>query len=48
MGGYGYPDYARVSIGTPAENQRFVTVMEKVLRKTGDGRPKTEDGKHKT
>jgi histidinol-phosphate aminotransferase len=34
MGGYGYPDYARVSVGTPAENQRFIAAMEKLLRKT--------------
>jgi histidinol-phosphate/aromatic aminotransferase/cobyric acid decarboxylase-like protein len=32
MGGYGYPDYARVSIGTPVENQRFIAAMEKMLR----------------
>jgi histidinol-phosphate/aromatic aminotransferase/cobyric acid decarboxylase-like protein len=30
MGGYGYPDYARVSIGTPTENQRFIAAIEKV------------------
>jgi histidinol-phosphate aminotransferase len=33
MGGYGYPDYARVSIGTPIENQRFIAAMEKILHK---------------
>ena len=32
MGGYGYPDHARVSIGTPVENQRFIAAMEKILR----------------
>ena len=34
MEGYGFPGYARVSIGTPAENQRFVAAMEKLLRNT--------------
>lgn len=33
MGGYGFPDYARVSVGLPAENGRFITAMEKLLRK---------------
>jgi histidinol-phosphate aminotransferase len=32
MAGYGFPDYARVSIGTPAENQRFIAAMEKIMR----------------
>jgi histidinol-phosphate aminotransferase len=34
MEGYGFPGYARVSIGTPAENQRFVAAMEKMVRET--------------
>ena len=33
MEGYGFPGYARVSVGTPAENERFIAAMEK-LRKT--------------
>lgn len=32
MEGYGFPGYARVSVGTPAENERFVAAMEKLLR----------------
>ncbi len=32
MGGYGFPEYARVSVGLPAENQRFIAAMEKLLR----------------
>ena len=32
MEGYGFPGYARVSVGTPAENERFIAAMEK-LRK---------------
>jgi histidinol-phosphate aminotransferase len=34
MEGYGFPGYARVSVGTPRENQRFIAAMEKLLRKT--------------
>ena len=30
MEGYGYPGYARVSVGLPEENERFITVMEKL------------------
>ncbi|MGE0823980.1 MAG: histidinol-phosphate transaminase [Candidatus Binatia bacterium] len=33
MEGYGFPGYARVSVGTPPENQRFVAAMEKMLRR---------------
>ena len=32
MEGYGFPGYARVSVGTPAENERFVAAMEKLLK----------------
>jgi histidinol-phosphate aminotransferase len=32
MEGYGFPGYARVSVGTPAENERFIVAMEKLLR----------------
>lgn len=32
MEGYGFPGYARVSVGTPEENKRFVAAMEKLLR----------------
>jgi histidinol-phosphate aminotransferase len=32
MEGYGFPGYARVSVGTPTENERFVAVMEKLLQ----------------
>lgn len=32
MEGYGFPGYARVSVGVPAENERFVAAMEKFLR----------------
>jgi len=30
MEGYGYPGYARVSVGLPEENERFITAMEKL------------------
>jgi histidinol-phosphate aminotransferase len=33
MEGYGFPGYARVSVGTPRENERFITAMEKLLRR---------------
>jgi histidinol-phosphate aminotransferase len=36
MEGYGFPGYARVSVGTPTENQRFVTAMEKLLKKSAE------------
>jgi histidinol-phosphate/aromatic aminotransferase/cobyric acid decarboxylase-like protein len=32
MEGYGFPGYARVSVGTPMENERFIAAMEKLLR----------------
>jgi histidinol-phosphate aminotransferase len=32
MEGYGFPGYARVSVGTPAENRRFIAAMEKLLK----------------
>ena len=31
IGGYGMPEHLRVTIGTPAENQRFLSVLETVL-----------------
>ena len=33
MRGYGYPEHARVSVGTPLENQRFIAALEKVQQK---------------
>ncbi|MDP8229183.1 MAG: histidinol-phosphate transaminase [Candidatus Electryoneaceae bacterium] len=33
--GYGLPDYVRVSIGLPAENERFFSELEKVLHQQG-------------
>lgn len=32
MEGYGFPGYARVSVGTPSENGRFIAAMEKLLK----------------
>lgn len=32
MEGYGFPGYARVSVGTPTENARFIAAMEKLLK----------------
>ena len=32
MNGYGYPDYARVSIGLPEENERFISALERSLQ----------------
>lgn len=32
MEGYGFPGYARVSVGTPAENERFIAAMAKLPR----------------
>jgi histidinol-phosphate aminotransferase len=34
MEGYGFPGYARVSVGKPDENTRFIAAMEKLLQKT--------------
>ena len=31
MKGYGYPDYIRVNVGTPEENQRFIEALKAVL-----------------
>jgi histidinol-phosphate aminotransferase len=31
MTGYGYPDYIRVNVGTPEENQRFIEALKVVL-----------------
>jgi len=36
MEGYGFPGYARVSIGMPAENERFIVAMEKLLQKKAE------------
>ena len=30
MEGYGYPGYARVSVGLAEENERFIAAMEKI------------------
>jgi histidinol-phosphate aminotransferase len=35
MRAYGYPNYIRISIGRPRENQRFIEALHKVLGKTG-------------
>ncbi|HUE38400.1 MAG TPA: histidinol-phosphate transaminase [Candidatus Binatia bacterium] len=32
MTGYGFPQHVRVTVGTAAENRRFVTALERVLR----------------
>lgn len=32
MNGYGFPDHVRVTVGTRAENERFVAALEKCLR----------------
>jgi histidinol-phosphate aminotransferase len=37
MAFYGLPDHIRVTIGLPAENERFVTALEKILRAGGAG-----------
>ena len=31
MGGYQLPEFIRISIGTPAENQRCVKALKKIL-----------------
>ena len=31
---YGMPDYLRVTVGLPEENERFIAALEKVIRKT--------------
>jgi histidinol-phosphate aminotransferase len=31
MDAYGFPDYIRVNVGLPAENQRFIEALQKVL-----------------
>ncbi len=33
MGAYGLPEYIRITIGTPAENERCLTVLQEVLGK---------------
>ena len=37
MEGYGFPGYARVSVGTPVENQRFIGAMGKLQKQTKSG-----------
>ena len=32
MGGYKFPDYIRVTVGTMAENQKFIGALEQVIR----------------
>lgn len=32
MEGYGFPGYARVSVGLPVENERFIVAVEKLLK----------------
>jgi len=32
MEGYGYPGYARVSVGTPSENARFIEALERIVK----------------
>lgn len=34
VGGYGLPDYVRVTVGTPSENKKFINATRKVIRKT--------------
>jgi histidinol-phosphate/aromatic aminotransferase/cobyric acid decarboxylase-like protein len=31
MTAYGYPNYIRISVGLPEENQRFVETLKKVI-----------------
>lgn len=37
MDGYGYPDHVRVTVGTEAENRRFVAALEACLRERSAG-----------
>lgn len=37
MNGYGYPDHVRVTVGTDAENRRFVAALEECLRERSAG-----------
>jgi len=32
MGGYQLPEWVRISVGTPAENERSLKVLKEVLR----------------
>ena len=34
MRSYGYPQYIRINVGLPAENERFVTALGRVLKLT--------------
>jgi histidinol-phosphate aminotransferase len=34
MRSYGYPHYIRINVGLPAENERFVTALGRVLKLT--------------
>jgi histidinol-phosphate aminotransferase len=38
MKAYGYPDFIRITVGTTAENQRFVSALAECLRDLGYGR----------
>jgi histidinol-phosphate aminotransferase len=38
MGGYGLPEWIRISIGTPAENERCWAALKEVLASRGGGR----------
>lgn len=38
MKAYGYPDFIRITVGTAAENQRFVAALGECLRDLGYGR----------
>lgn len=37
MKAYGYPDFIRITVGTEAENRRFVTALRECLRELGYG-----------
>jgi histidinol-phosphate aminotransferase len=38
MQAYGYPNYIRITVGLPAENERLVRAMAEVLKESGHGR----------
>jgi len=37
VAGYGFPEHVRVTVGTPAENERFVAALEKALGRDARG-----------
>jgi len=37
LGGYGMPNFLRVTVGTSRENERFLQALKHVLKEMADG-----------